>query len=459
VTALAGCLLGPRTASAEVTIVKSDIGELYVSGRVGAFLSYAFGDAYPVPIAPTMNIISGGGVDEKGVDLIPKDDAMGMPDKTQQGTISRMRVRSGVIPNVLTLGARRKLGNDTTFKGMLSVWGHIEPDEIQDPRNGNGQYPRIGRDNGVSASVIADFREAYLEIDGPWGGIVGGRFLSLFPRGLAETDLLYAHGYGLGFPVVTGGTMASGALSLPGPTGGMAGFGVLGATYAAGLAYNTPSLSGLKLTAGLFEPVQLYGTYWSTSRSIRPEGEITYDLDSSGFKMHLYADGGYQKLYVNAKTDTTAMYGAGYGARFEVGPVRIGAGGFTGKGVGLYYAFDGSPTSVSGAKGPPDAMGNPTPTTNELRSFRGFSALAMVALGQVDLGAGFGQTQVLRTDDDKPDTADSLIKTQTGISATIVYHATEALHLDLDFINTAFAWYGGEKQKVNFVNAGVTVTF
>jgi hypothetical protein len=52
-----------------------------------------------------------------------------------------------------------------------------------------------------------------------------------------------------------------------------------------------------------------------------------------------------------------------------------------------------------------------------------------------------------------------VLKTQTGISAGVVYHMNESLHFDVDFINTAFAWYGGEKQKVNFVNAGVTLTF
>ena len=52
-----------------------------------------------------------------------------------------------------------------------------------------------------------------------------------------------------------------------------------------------------------------------------------------------------------------------------------------------------------------------------------------------------------------------MIKTQTGISAGVVYHMSEKLHFDVDFINTSFVWYGGEKQRVNFVNTGVMMTF
>src|SRR6266850_281906 len=96
---------GNGTASAEVTIVKKDNWEVYAGGRVNAFLSYAFGDAYPRRAAPKGVILSGGGVETStsGIDnrdLIPKLDAMGNPDLTQQGTISAMRIRSGYIPNV-----------------------------------------------------------------------------------------------------------------------------------------------------------------------------------------------------------------------------------------------------------------------------------------------------------------------------------------------------------------------
>jgi hypothetical protein len=101
----------------------------------------------------------------------------------------------------------------------------------------------------------------------------------------------------------------------------------------------------------------------------------------------------------------------------------------------------------------------PGKTKNEPRTFRGYSAIAQLALGEIDLSVGAGQTQVLRTDDDKNYSPDSLIKTQTGISAGVVYHATENVHIDLDFMNAGFSWYGQQSQKVNFINTGAVMTF
>jgi hypothetical protein len=228
----------------------------------------------------------------------------------------------------------------------------------------------------------------------------------------------------------------------------MVGFGVLAATYSAGLVYATPNLGGLKLTAGVFEPVLLQGAGWATTRGFRPEGELTYDLTSGSFKMHLFGNGSMQKLYIGGTIADATMYGAGYGGRVEVGPVHIGGGGHYGKGVGLTYAFDGSATSSSAVSTPPF----------DLRTFAGFSAFGQLALGEFDINVAFGQTQVKRAPADL-NFPDSVIKTQTGIAAGVVYHASDALHFDVDFINTSFAWYGGEKQKVNFVNTGMTLTF
>src|SRR5215470_16862784 len=106
---LAACLFCARAARAEVTLVKTDKWELFTAGRVNAFLTYGFGDAFPVG---THNLV-GGGVDT-ATDLIPKLGPDGMPDTSQQGTVSKMRLRSGFIPNQLSLGVRRNLNETTT---------------------------------------------------------------------------------------------------------------------------------------------------------------------------------------------------------------------------------------------------------------------------------------------------------------------------------------------------------
>jgi hypothetical protein len=422
VIAMTGGLLVARTASAEVTLLKGDKWEVYTAGRVNAFFSYAFGEAYPVG----MNSLVGGGVDTSN-DRIPALKPDGTIDTSQAGTISKMRVRSGFVPNVLTLGVRRNLTETTKLTAQFSIWGTIET-------AGQRKY----------FPVNTDWREGYLEAEGPWGTFRAGRFGSLFSRGITEMDFLYGHGYGVGFPGGDG-------LYNTGPTAGLIGFGVLASSFSPGLLYATPMLSGLQLSVGIFDPVQLAGA-WESTRSARPEGELTYDMTSGLFRTHLFVNGAYQKLYDRQIYDETVK-GVGYGGRFEYGPVHLGAGGHYGKGLGLYYALEGSPADHGNAI---------DPNHNEFRLIDGYSLFVQYAAGIFDVNLAYGISRVHLLDFDKSPantSNESVIKSQTGISAGVVYHVAENLHVDVDYLNAKFLWYAGEKQTVNYINTGVTMTW
>jgi hypothetical protein len=413
---LAGCLLQAREAAAEITLVKSAPWEVYTAGRVNVFWGYAIGDARPA------GNLKGGGVDSS-LDRIPDEDPVtGEPDSNSQGTIRKMRVRSGFVPNVLSVGVRRKMG-ESTLRAQLSLWGTLET---------------VGQRK--FANVQADFREGFLEVAGNWGTFTGGRFGSLFSRGVTTTDFLYGHGYGVGF---WGG---SGTYS-PGPTAGLIGFGVLANSFSPGLMYTTPSLGGFKAAVGIFDPVNLAGS-WEVTRTARPEAELTYDLGAadSFFKLHVYLNGAYQKVYSGPNDETVRGFGGGF--RTEIGNLHLGAGGHYGKGLGLYYALEGSEADTPGSGKP-------------FRTADGYSVFAQYVLGQFDLNAAFGQSRIHLLDDDLlPENVDTHpIKTQTGISAGIVYHVNESLHLDLDYLRGMFRWYGDAKQDVNYINAGVTLTW
>jgi predicted porin len=464
--ALAGCLLTTGRASAEVTIAKGDTWDAFVSGRVGAFLSYSFGDGYPVPLQAGSMIQTGGGVDSSTPprDTVLPTDAMGMPDPTKQGTIKKMRMRSGYYPNILTLGVHKAFGEQLKLTAQLSIWGTIES-AYYGKESGRAEYqPANGtRDNGVNA----DFREGYLKLEGShWGELKAGRFMGLYSRGLTEMDAMYAHGYGAGFPMVSRSfnLPIAGDLTYPGPTAGMTGFGILSATYSAGAVYSTPSLGGLKAALGLFDGSSYVTAAWGANRSVRPEAELSYDLHTDSVALHVFGSGGFQGLSNGGSRYTTSIWGASYGARLELGPVHIGGGGFLGKGAGIDYAFDDNPalSSTSSMRADTDpATGTVTMTKDfQIRNTRGFVGIVQVVLGPVDVSAGVGQTIVLQVPADKAAAAMfSTLKTQTGISAGVVYHLSESLHLDVDFINGAYKWYGGEKQSLNVLNAGVTLTF
>jgi hypothetical protein len=459
---LTGGLCASKPAAAEVTIAKGDTWDAYVAGRAGAFLSYAFGQGYPVPKQPGSTLQNGSGVDpEPTRDTIYEYDAMGAPIKTQQGKLSKMRVRSGYYPNVITVGARKNFGPDLKLTAQLSVWGTVESDDVLTAGDSESTPANGTRDNGVSA----DFREGFLRLEGRWGQVDGGRYVTFAGRGLTEIDVLYAHGYGVGFPLVRRDITLplTGDLSFPGPTTGMNGFGVVGATHAPGVSYLSPSLSGLRLGLGIFEAAKYTSAGWSLTSTVRPEGQVTYDIATSSVKAHVFVDGGFQTLKQGGGLESESLWGATFGGRLEVGPVRVGAGGFYGKGIGLSYAFDeneslSSPSTMQALTMPDGSV--TMVRSNKIRNQRGFMGVVQLVLGPVDLHGAFGQTVLLLLPEDKAAAATlSVIKSQTGISAGAVYHLNESLHLDVDFMNAGYRWYGGETQAVNVVNAGATVTF
>jgi hypothetical protein len=91
--------------------------------------------------------------------------------------------------------------------------------------------------------------------------------------------------------------------------------------------------------------------------------------------------------------------------------------------------------------------------------------MGQVSLKKFDVNFGYGQTKVkpLPTDlDVNPTTmypTYSLIYTQTGIAGAVVYHHLDWLHFTLDVMHADFKWTAGDRQQINFYNAGTTVTW
>ncbi|HXU81459.1 MAG TPA: hypothetical protein VN914_08675, partial [Polyangia bacterium] len=228
-----------------------------------------------------------------------------------------------------------------------------------------------------------------------------------------------------------------------GPTAGLIGFGVLAAFFSPGVMYATPRLGGLQLSLGAYDPTPIPGT-WEQTRYPRPEGELTYDYERGSFKLHLFGNGAYQTLYNAALVEHETMLGAGYGGRVEVGPVHLGASGHYGKGLGLAYALQGGAVSVG-----------PAPA-NQLRTFDGYSVLGQLALGRIDVNLGWGISRTYRLQSDIDAGNISILKRQWAASAVLVWHATQRLHVALDYLHGDAAWFLGESQKFDFISTGVT---
>ncbi|HVY31014.1 MAG TPA: porin [Polyangiaceae bacterium] len=404
-----------KPAAAEVVLVKADGWKVATSGRANAFFSYAFGDTNPVA-HPGENIPLGAGLNTGN---FGNPGGMNADGTLKQGKFSTMRMRSGFVPNVLSLNISHQVNDAVTLDIQTTLWATIETENLR-----------------KTTPPTTYLQEGFARLKGPLGTIIAGRSLDLFSRGATEADFMYGHGYGLGW---------GGQIDNYGPANGLIGFGVIASFFAPGIVYATPSLGGLQLTAGVYDPAPLPGGYEKVS-SARPEAELTYDLAAGSFKMHLFANGEYQKVYKQSSEDSATSMGVGYGGRFEVGPVHLAAVGHYGKGLGLHYALESSAVSVS--------------QNFELRSFDGYAVMAQYVIGNVvDLNAGYGISRVFMLDSDKADPTIGLPRNEQGYYAGIVYHYTPNYHVDLDYFRGHTEWRFGQKQDVNFVNFGLTATW
>lgn len=419
-------LLLSKRAHAEKTLLKADDWEVYTDGRVSAFVGYVHGDGYPQSRYDANGVqlwdIAGGGLNA----IAEREPVAEGSAQLTQGTIKRWRVRTGFIGNIVAVGVRAKIDETNKAIGYVQFWSYIE-----------SQQQRKGTPNPV------DVRQGYLKLEGTWGSLLGGRSRTLFSRGATDINVAYAHRYGVGYP--------GAAVDSYGPTAGQIGFGVLGSGFASGFVYATPVLAGLQLSVGAFDPIALQGA-WDRTDLLRPEVELTFEQSfGATSKLILFGNGAYQNLYKRDSSESTAAAGFGYGGRVELGPVRLGVAGHYGKGLGLNYALEPSDATLdfSGA----------------LRKFDGYYVQSQVVLGDFDLSAGAGITRVfLGSNDTTRDPAGNLpahsvVKSQRGINAGIVYHWRPFLHFDIDYFRADFAWFYGEKQGINVLNAGMTLTW
>jgi hypothetical protein len=423
-------------------IATEDGWTFFTTGRISNFASWAKGEGMPQATtydvetgAPKHQVLTGTG----GTGLAPQSSRPvlkmdGTPSMALTSTIDSWRMRSGFVGNQFVFGGKRRLGDNL-------VTALVEVRSIVDSQSQKKYFQNP-----------PDVRQGYMTIEGAWGTVLAGRTAVLFDRGAVETDFLYLHGYGLGFP---GDLHSSSAF----PTAGQIGFGVLANGYSAGVVYTTPTIAGVQLSVGAFDPASLTGSTIERTKFVRPEFELLVDepLGALG-KLHLYANGGIQGNYQQDKPDDVVkyLYGLGYGGRVELGPVHVAGGGHWGRGLGL--AYPGLPS---------DAVYD---NASNLRYTSGFFGMLQLVLGKFDLDAGYGKSTIRMTTVDLTGTVDpvtgaqgdptnSVIHTQAAVSAAVVFHARSWLHFAVDDMYADSEWDLGEHQKINFLNLGTTVTW
>ncbi len=412
-----GCSFLALPARAEIELFKGKEWTLSTDGRINTFLSIARGDALPAGEA------SFTGLDEEFT-----------PDQKLESA----RIRTGFIQSVLGFTLQKPLEPNVTAKARVALW------MLASSQRAWGDEP------AVSA------REAFLEIDAPWGGFLAGRAMSLFSRGAILLNYDLEHNYGLGHPcatkVVVGGSC------------GHSGFGVLFPGFHAGLVYNTPKLAGLQLSAGLYDPAQIGEGSFRRTPLPRAEAELTYQAPAY---FRAFAGTLWQRLSRNL-TDPTTMAvtkqdqdasGLSYGFMVDLAPLAFGFSGYLGKGLGLYTPLEDNPFTNLEPSG-------------ALRKQNGYYGAASLTFGQTKLAGGLGISRLQRASDDPPDSGDSKVpKQQVGMSAGVYQGLYKTVIVALEVFRAQTTWYDHGQaagvdtaiirpvQTVNFINVGATLVW
>jgi Gram-negative porin len=447
---LGALLLAARPASADLTLAEGDGWTFFTDGRVNSFLSLGWGDDFPKRnmADPTMLADPVGGGGQYFTAGFPNDQGY---NKKYFGT----RVRSGFLGSIIAFGVKRQVTEWTSVKSYISLWGTSET-FARDRAN----------DAGLSTSKGFDMREGWIGLDGLWGSFVAGRQSGILGGISTEIDFLYGHNFGVGLP----------CLEIYYPTCGHIGTGALGPGFASGFSYTTPSLSGLKVKVGLYDPVRLLGV-WERVPYPRPEGSIAFERRiSPGLMFKLQAEGMIQYMGQIAEAlvgdpnqgplySSTEVWGVAGGGRLEAGPFRLGLSAFRGKGLGAYVALQNASSTFNGG-------------TREFRYFTGLYAQTAVVFGREQVSAGIGRVQDDLLPSDRIDIYTSNLKYQTGISAAFYHRLTDNLVLGIDYFFFRTDWWGapafvldasgaavvapgggllpGEKQVIQLVNVGAT---
>jgi len=423
---LAATALVHGSAAAEISIVKKDGLELTLDERVNGFINYSYGDATPP------------GVAEWTAGLFE-------PADPNSGKISVTRIRSGFIQNVLGLTIKKDVADGYKLIGRFALWAGASDE----------RKPVLGQQPDVEA------REAFVRLEAPWGAVQAGRDLGLFGRGGILMDYDIVHGNGLGFPCSTR-TILGGAC-------GFAGHGVLFPAFNAGILYNTPSLAGVQVTVGLYDPSVNSERGYEITPYPRIEGQLSYNFRD---KLKVFAEGMWQRLINTSPLMSMGMVvtdangkpmdqvadasGVAAGAQVNVGPLQVGGSFYDGTGLTLIIPIFNTPIFSD--------------QNNVLRKGLGFAGMASLTFGGTKLAGGAGLSRLMLTSlETEPYSQIVPPKQQLGISLGLYQTFWKQLTLAFEYFRGQYTWYKYQQmtgapivtptQNVNFFNAGMTAVF
>ena len=301
-----------------------------------------------------------------------------------------------------------------------------------------GIYPQIQNHLSAHTDITpnVDFREVNITADGSFGQVLAGRAINLYQAKNILTDMTL-FGAGVIGPVNNG------------PTMGHIGYGYLYPNFDAQFRYTTPSLGGVKIAVSVNDTSDIGGGQNGVTAAIHNvpciQSEISYATTFTGGKMQTWVSGLYQTARfpdgnpVRPSGSATALGGAG-GIELGLGGLDMLVSGYGGQALGMLGMLS-------------DGLSNVLDATGKEHQNWGFLAQATYMLTpELKLGANYGQSNQVATDNDKAQQAAGLhadIKTQQAATCALTYNVNKFVQLIAEYTWAQDKWQNGLNQSGN----------
>jgi Gram-negative porin len=390
-------------ARADIVLYDKDGWGVFTRGQAAAFYQLMLGDADPQPTSTGASQIGG---------LL----SSAQESNQSKNTVTLSRLRSG-------FGVRRDISDTVHVDSLLAV-------NLQDVSGGRNVYAPEG----------VDFREAWANIATPYGSFKFGRMFSIFGSASAQVVVL-AYRYGIGNPCAAGGA---------GIACGSVGAGPLYAGFNAEMRYTTPRLAGFEGQVSVGDPISGQADNFTLTPLPRFDAEINYDKTfGETTRLRVIAQGVTQEIQRNvmgAPLESANIWGVMGSAIFETGGFGVGAGGWTGSGIGTTRLLElpNGGDSISF-----DANG-------VLRMFRGYYGNIAYDYHGTRLAAGTGIVYVQPTALDESAATQDDVLDHSAEWHVVFTQRFDSVILTAEFARWTLRWHSEAHEVVNFSSVGAT---
>jgi predicted porin len=335
-------------------------------------------------------------------------------------------VSNGLLPAALAIGA------STTQRGLdIGVTFGFYPGISTNDGGSPNLQQGAAQTNTALGTASIDMRQVFLTFGNDrMGTFLFGRNIGLFGADAILNDMTLP-GVGAG----------NGNYATPSNTSlGSIGLGYIYADWLAQMDYTTPSFGGVKLTIGIFDPLEPIGQV-APGATAPPERSPGYHAKVAWKSDHVYLSASYISQKNNGLTNLGDFDSNGYdvGGKVTFGGLEV---------LGWYYNGRGLGTTALFLLAT-DALGN-------RRDSDGFLAQITYKFADLKLGVNYGESNLDLASGEAPS---DLVSTNKKYTVGAYYSLTENLTLLAEYTDTKAEAHNGIENESNNYNIGAYLSF